>query len=454
MLALSPALWSIVVLVAGAAVVLLLVQPLSRSATAASAIGLVAVVLALVVGVAGERSILALGITALCGVAIVALLLVPGLDMQVSEQVPEVVALLLLGTAGALALAASTTLVEAIVGQETLALAAVTLVALSRGAAPLEAAFKYFTLGALALAALIYGLGLVYLGTGSLGFPIAQALSGNLIVVAGAALLAVGFAFEMAVFPFQWGAIDAYSAASPGLAGFIMSTSKVGAAFALGKLIVAAGVPINGLLIWLGCLTIIWGTFGAIAQRDFRRMMAYSAITHAGFIAVAVGSGPQGPTTAVYYAAIYSAMAMLVFASISAFGNVALPIDGLGRLGMGAGRASALMLGLFSMGGVPPTPGFWAKLAVIEVAWQSAGWLPAAIVAAGGVFSLLYYLRPVPDLFATIRSAVPEGELPFGLTRSRGAAIAAVVLAAAAVVVLGLLPGLAWNLAGGPTVGS
>src|SRR2546426_7727172 len=97
-------------------------------------------------------------------------------------------------------------------------------------------------------------------------------------------------------------------------------------------------------------------------------------------------------------------MAMLVCAALAAAnwtyaaGNPVLDIRGMGRL-----RAVALGLGLFSLSGIPPTPGFWAKLAVLVVAWQVAGPLPTLIAVAGGVFSVLYYLRPLPELFAAVR---------------------------------------------------
>src|SRR5207302_5896452 len=82
--------------------------------------------------------------------------------------------------------------------------------------------------------------------------------------------------------------------------------------------VLAAGVELGQVFVWVGCLTIIWGTFGALAQAtDLRRMLAYSAITHAGFIALALGSGPNGPVTAAFYAAVYGSMAMLVFATLA-----------------------------------------------------------------------------------------------------------------------------------------
>src|SRR5438094_1629216 len=128
-----------------------------------------------------------------------------------------------------------------------------------------------------------------------------------------------------------------------------MSASKLAAAFALGRLVLAAGVQVSQILIWVGCLTILWGTFGALGQAaDLRRMLAYSAITHAGFIGLALGSGANGPPAAAFYAAIYASMAMLVFAALAGGGEAALR-------GMGRWRALALGLGLFSLSGIPPT---------------------------------------------------------------------------------------------------
>jgi NADH-quinone oxidoreductase subunit N len=189
------------------------------------------------------------------------------------------------------------------------------------------------------------------------------------------------------------------------------------------------------------------GTFGALWQAgDFRRVLAYSAITHAGFIGLALGSGPAGPTTGGFYAATYASMAMLVFAGLSATptvpdleglaGTSALPdLRALDRL-----RALAVGLGLLSLSGIPPTPGFWAKLAVLVVAWQSAGWLPTLIAIFGGVFSVLYYLRPLPDIFAALRG---EGAV------TRPVLVPGVVVALAVVVVLSIVPGVAWYLVGG-----
>jgi NADH-quinone oxidoreductase subunit N len=420
-------------LVGGAIVLLLAVRVVAPRPMLASAIGLVSVVIAAGLGLMLPAP-LSLAVLALCAVTGLALLLLPGLDAELPAQVAEAAALLLLGTGGAIALASATDLLWAIVGLETLALAAVVLVALSAGDRPLEAAFKYFVLGAISLAGLLYGLGLVFLGTGSFSFPTQAQVAADPLVLAGVILIGLGLAFELAMFPFHWGGLDAYTSASPALAGYVMSASKLAAAFALGRLVTSASVDVSQLLIWVGCATIVWGTFGALAQaRDLRRMLGYSAITHAGFIGLALGSGPDGPTTAVFYAAVYGSMAMLVFASLT--GDRTVDLRGLGRL-----RALGLTVGLLSLSGIPPLPGFWAKLAVLVVAWQAAGPIPTLIAVFGGVFSVLYYLRPLPDLLAALR-----GETP----RPQPALVPGLTLALLAVCVLAVFPGLIWALARG-----
>jgi NADH-quinone oxidoreductase subunit N len=433
-------LWAIGMLVVGGIVLLLLIGAISTRPILVTLIGLPFAVAAGVLGLQAPPPV-GLAIVALCGVTTLALLLLPALEAEVPVHVAEAGALLLLGTSGAVALASATDLLQAVVGLETLALSAVTLVALSAGDRPLEAALKYFVLGAISLAGLLYGLGLVYLATGSFAFPTLAEVTGDPLLLAGIVLIVLGLAFELAVFPFHWGALDAYTAAAPSLAGYVMSASKLAAAFALGRVVVAAGVPAAQILVWVGVLTIIWGTFGALAQAsNLRRMLAYSAVTHAGFIALALGSGPDGPTTAIFYAAVYGSMAMLVFAALAS----PLPVagnQGEASLGLGPLRAGALALGLLALSGIPPTPGFWAKLAVLVVAWQSAGVVPTLIAVAGGVFSVLYYLRPLPGLFAAMRRpAAAPAQSPVA---------PGVVLAGIVVVVLGLFPGLVWALAGG-----
>ena len=174
--------------------------------------------------------------------ACLALLLLPVLDAEVPAHVAEAAALLLLGTAGAdrpgqrrpICCRPSSAWRRWRSARSPWSPSA-------RGERPLEAAFKYFVLGAISLAGLLYGLGLIYLGTGSFAFPTAAQIASNPLTLAGVVLVGMGFAFELALFPFHWGALDAYTAAAPSLAGFVMSASKLAAAFALGRLVLGRG---------------------------------------------------------------------------------------------------------------------------------------------------------------------------------------------------------------------
>ena len=371
----------------------------------------------------------------------IALLLLPALEAEVPGHVAEAARSAAARHRRArVALASATDLLQAVVGLETLALSAVTLVALSAGDRPLEAAFKYFVLGAISLAGLLYGLGLVYLATGSFAFPTLAQVTGNPLLLAGVVLVVLGFAFELAVFPFHWGALDAYTAAAPSLAGYVMSASKLAAAFALGRLVVGGrACPPAQILVWVGSLTIIWGTFGALAQAsDLRRMLAYSAVTHA-------ASSPSHSARARTARRPPSSTPRST-AAWPCWSSPRWPARACGRRRVQprAARAAggALALGLLSLSGIPPTPGFWAKLAVLVVAWQSAGVVPTLIAVAGGVFSVLYYLRPLPELLAAMRARAATR--PARRRRSRQASC----WPARSWSCSASSPGLVWALAG------
>lgn len=439
LLAWPPGLIAVALLTLVAVVMLALADRLSRNAGTVTALGLLATGLAVLPVLGGGSELAAvLGVSAL---AALALLLLPGLELQRDEQRVEVGALVLLGSAGAIVLGTADNLLSLALGLETLSLSAAIVTALGRGERTLEAAFKYFVLAAVSLAVLIYGIGLYVLATGSLSLAAPAPTDPTLqfLYAAGVVLVALGFAFELAVVPLHWGALGVYVAAAPGLAGFIMSASKLGAALALGRLAVLVGAPVSAVLIGVGVLSIGWGTFAALAQRDLRGLLGYSAIAHAGFLALALGSGPDGRVAAIFYVVIYAATAMLIFATLSGLGTDPIPLDGLRSSGLGPLRGLALALGLLSLAGIPPTPGFWAKLAILGPAWSVAGPGPTIVAVIGGVAGALYYLKPLPDLYAHLRTGAQGPSAPLTSV--------AVALAGAAVVLFGLVPGLAYVLA-------
>jgi NADH-quinone oxidoreductase subunit N len=431
---------AIALLTLDAVIVLVFAAQLSRSPAVLTALGLLATIMAALPALLGGSPEL-LAVVGVCALAALALLLLPGLELEDDAQRVEIAALLLLGAAGAIALATADNILSLALGLETLSLSVAVVTALGRGERPLEAAFKYFVLAAVSLAALIYGLGLYVLATGSLSLATRPPVdpSVQLVYVAGVTLIGLGFAFELAVVPVHWGALGAYMAAAPGLAGYVMSVGKLGAVLALSRLATVVGLPVNAVLIAAGVVSIGWGTFAALAQRDLRGLLGYSAIAHAGFLALALGCGLEGRLAAVFYVVTYGVTVMLVFAALASLGTDPLPLDTLGQTNLGPLRAVALGLGLLSLAGIPPTPGFWAKLVILGPAWTVAGPAPTLVAVIGGVAGALYYLKPLPNLWASLHPTLRQ---PASTLTSL-----ALVLAGAAVVLFGLAPGLAYVLA-------
>jgi len=317
------------------------------------------------------------------------------------------------------------------------------MVALSRGERPLESAFKYFVLASISFATLIYGVGLVLLATGSFAWPSLTAAEPayRWLLVAGVLLVGIGFAYELALVPLHWGLLDSYTTGAPAFVGFVLAASKIAAVLALSKLLGGLGVevPLATVLIVIGLVSIVWGTFGALAQREVRRMLAYSTVSNAGFLALALGCGTQGRAAAIFYVVVYALTSLLVFATLAGRGAGPLRLADVRAENFGPLRAIALCFGLLSLAGVPPAPGFWSKLAVLQASWAALGWFPTLIATLGGVAGVLYYLRPVPDLFSLIRSGTAGRLVPTPAP--------AILLAGAAVVFLAFAPGLIYALA-------
>lgn len=447
-LMIPPALISVIILSVGALVVLLFTTPLTRNTLWLTTLGALTLVLAVLPSLRADGATLAATLTVVAA-GIVGMLLLHSVEIEEPSQKPEIAALLLLGSAGGIVFATAGDLLSAVIGLETLSLSGATLVALSRGMRPLEAAFKYFVLAAISAAVLLFGIGLVFMATGSFAWPTLAAADPayRWLLLAGVLLVGLGFAYELALVPLHFGTVDAYTAGAPAVTGFVMAASKVAAVIALSRLVgsmsqgIPAGVmlPLSSVLIVIGLLSIVLGTFAALAQTELRRLLAYSAVANAGFMALALGCGADGRAASIFYVVTYATTALLVFAALAGRGTDPLHLRDVKLEGMGALRALALVLGLLSLAGIPPTPGFWAKLAVLDATWAAIGFWPTLIAALGGVFGALYYLRPMPDLLAVVREA--------GASRLPASTTPAVVLAGAVVVFAAVAPGLVYALA-------
>jgi NADH-quinone oxidoreductase subunit N len=430
-----------IVLVIGVLVLLGFAPKIDSSRVVPAATGLVVAAVAFVCGLQDTGldrfAVLAVSFTLAIG-----LLLLSSAELFDRRQMPEGAALLLVGGVGAIVLVTGRSLLELALGVEMISLVGAALVALGQGRRPLEAGFKYFVLTAVTFATLLFGMSLVFLATGSLDVPALGKLATAMAPLAaiGVGLFAVGLCFKLAVLPVHFGALDAYTAGPSSFVGYVMVVSKLGAAVALARLVAGASEVLSMPLLAIGILTIFFAVVASFAQTDLRRLLAYSAVAHAGFLAVGVASGVGGGRAVAFYVVGYGAAALLAFACLAGTGTGPLSIAALrpgGSLQLGPARAVGLMLALLSMAGVPPLPGFWAKLAILKVCYGAWGAAATAAVAVGGVVGIIYYLRPLPDLLAQARETKGQGTIE---------SLIAVGVTVALVVVLSVAPAAAWDL--------
>ncbi len=361
----------------------------------------------------------------------------------------EVLALLLFGVLGAMVMVSGGNLLSLYLGLELLALSQYALVAIYRDhLRATEAGLKYFILGALASGLLLYGMSLLYGLTGSLGIQkIGASLSGaspdNYVLIVALVFIVAGVAFKLGAAPFHMWLPDAYQGAPTPVTLFMASAPKI-AAFALFVRLLAQGNA-GSMAIWqqlfvaLAVLSLLIGNVVAIAQTNLKRMLAYSTISNIGFLALGIVAGSQnGLASALFYAVVYALMATAGFGVIvylSREGFEAEEIDDFrGLVQQRPWPAFLLLLIMFSMAGVPPTVGFYAKIAVFQALVQAGFvWLAVfgVLMAVVGAF---YYLRVVKVAFF---DPPPEGSRPSGGDPLAGLTLSVNGLA---LLVLGIVP--------------
>jgi len=370
--------------------------------------------------------------------------------------------LTLYATLGMMVMISGYNLLSLYLGLELLSLSVYGLVAFNRDSvAAAEAAMKYFVLGAIASGTLLYGMSMIYGMTGELGIievaaSVAQQGTDNLPLLFALAFLIAGVAFKLGAVPFHMWIPDVYQGAPAPTTMFIGTAPKL-AAFALTFRILVDGmgsfqVQWEMLLAILAVLSMAIGNIVAISQDNIRRLLAYSTISHVGFILLGFVAGTKiGYEAALFYTITYVVMAA------GAFGLVVLlsrkqdtdKLSSFKGLNQRSPWLAFLMLCLmFGMAGVPPFVGFSAKLAVIAAVMQD-GYLWLGILAV--VFSVIgvfYYLRVVWFMY------FDEPEVPLDKTNTLANRIALIApdhkfvisLNALAVLVFGLVPGLIWAL--------
>jgi NADH-quinone oxidoreductase subunit N len=326
----------------------------------------------------------------------------------------EYYALVLFSVLGMMVMVSGQSMLTIYMGLELLSLCLYSLVALDReNAKSSEAAMKYFVLGALASGMLLYGMSMIYGMTGSLNVSeitsvLQETNPKNPVLILGLVFIVAGLAFKFGAVPFQMWLPDVYQGAPTSITMLIGSVPKF-AAFAITIRLLAQGLqPLaadwQDMLLIMAVLSIAIGNITAIAQTNLKRMLAYSTISHIGFLLFGLMSGNlNGYVSSMFYISAYVLMTLAGFGMIlllSRKGFEAEQLDDLKGLNQRSPWAALLMLiTMFSMAGVPPTIGFYAKFTVLQAALQ-AGFIAAVIfavlMAAVGAF---YYLRIVKLMY-------------------------------------------------------
>lgn len=270
----------------------------------------------------------------------------------------------------------------------------------------LEAALKYFLIGVTASAVMLFGMALLYAATGAtyleeLVRQIPPALH-RPITIAALALTFCGFFFKLALFPFHFWAPDVYQGAPNQLAAFIATVSKAAAVAVLLRVVaatIADSRMLIDLLVGLSIISMTVGNLAAIAQKDFKRLLAYSSIAHAGYVLIGILCiSPEGAGASLYYALSLVLMKFTCFLTLIQVAEDGRNLDIRQLAGLHQRSpllAMALMLALFGLAGIPPTVGFTAKLLVFTAAVQKGYLVLVLIAMINVVISLFYYLSAV-----------------------------------------------------------
>jgi NADH-quinone oxidoreductase subunit N len=381
---------------------------------------------------------------------------------------PEVYALYLLAALGGIVMSSANDLIVLFLGLEALSLALFVLAASARRRTESqESGIKYFVLGGFSSAFFLYGIALLYGGTGSTNISeIVASFQGTVttggddaLVLAGIALLLVGLGFKVAAVPFHVWAPDVYQGSPTPVMAFMSSVGKAAAFAAMLRVLVVA-LPFHRddwrPVIWvLAALSLLIGSSLAVVQTNVKRMLAYSSISHAGFLLVGVEAAGHRAGEADPGSGVSAVLIYLLFYSVLTVGTLGV-VTVVGRhgntgldafVGLGGRRpvlALALTVFLFAQAGVPFTTGFIAKFGVIQAAVEEQSYAIAIIAMVSAVIAAFLYLRIMVNVWLVDSTETVAAE--------RIPVSAAVAIGAAAIftVVVGIVPG--WLLDAAETV--
>lgn len=354
----------------------------------------------------------------------------------------------LFGVLGMMIMVSGHSMLTIYLGLELLSLCLYAMVAIKRDSMMAsEAAMKYFVLGAIASGMLLYGMSMIYGLTGSLDLAVISQhvtqVQDQLILAFGLVFLLVGVAFKLGAVPFHMWVPDVYHGAPTAVTLYISSAPKI-AAFAMLMRLLVDGLPglheqWQGILVILAILSMGIGNIVAIAQSNIKRMFAYSAISHIGFLLLGVLTGTEsGFAASMFYVLVYVLMSLGGFGMIILLSREGFEAENLSDFkGLNARSpwyALMMLIVVFSMAGVPPFLGFWAKLSVLkEVVASDMIWL-AVVAVIFSIIGAFYYLRVIKIMYFD----EPEDSSPLMCSIDMRAMITTNSIL---VLVIGLFPG-------------
>jgi NADH-quinone oxidoreductase subunit N len=335
-------------------------------------------------------------------------------------------------------------------GLELLSLSMYAMVAFNRDSIDAsEAAMKYFVLGALASGMLLYGMSLLYGITGSLDITVirhninAMGPNSSVVLGVGLVLVIIGMAFKLGAVPFHMWIPDVYHGAPTAVTLYIGAAPKIAAFAMIMRLLVEGLGDLYGqwqdILIIMAVLSMAVGNVIAIAQTNIKRMLAYSTISHVGFLLLGILSGTKaGFSASMFYAIVYALMSMGGFGMIILLSRAGFESDKLddfkGLNDRSPWFALMMLILMFSMAGVPPTLGFYAKLSVLQaVVNTNHTWL-AVVAIIFSIIGAFYYLRIIKLMYFD----KPVSDQPFESSTDMKVVLSANALA---ILALGIFPG-------------
>ena len=359
------------------------------------------------------------------------------------ERMGEYYTLLLTAAAGMCFFVAANNLMTMFLGLEWFSISLYILCAIAiEEPASLEAGLKYLIVGSFGSAILLFGSAFVYGATGAIGFADIAAASGGadqLFLVTGLAMIIVGLGFKASAAPFHMWTPDVYQGAPTPVTAFMSAATKIAALVLTMRLLVTAFPSEENLwtvsLAVIVCISLAWGNLGALVQTDVKRMLAYSSISHAGFLLMPIAvASPLGGRALMYYLISYAAMSVGAFAIVAAREReLARPVTLDGMAGMGwerPGMGAAMTLFMFGFIGLPPAGLFIGKFYAFSAA-VDRGWAWLAVVGAiATVISIYYYLGVVRAMYfqpAAIGVASAGGSPPRELALGTSVLLAVVV---------------------------